>query len=61
MNVHVLTDSAGGVLGVYTKEKRAKGAHEQCTRAYGDMFTLTDCVVNEEALPEEDHEPQDEG
>ena len=48
MNVWVLTDSAGGVLGVYSNHKKGLGALEQCNRSYGNMFTLTECEVNQE-------------
>lgn len=57
MNVDVLTDAAGTVRGVYTKPKKALAAKEQLTRSEGDIFTITQCYLNED----KDDEPQDEG
>ena len=60
MDVYVITDISGGVLGVYTTERKAKACYENAQRQYAvhdkQFIMLTKCKVNEETMEEDDED-----
>ena len=52
MNVWVVTDRDGNVVGVYTKQRKALASMASNEREYGNIYTLSEVVVNEEAFNE---------
>jgi len=52
MNVWVVTDRDGNVVGVYTKQRKALASMASNEREYGKVYILSEVTVNEESFNE---------